>query len=298
MDRTPDFILYAQHGWADTHRAIAQLANSLATSNTLAIAPDLGYWKTWLRIDPLIERVEQNAIETLNRYPHTPIKIIGHSMGGLIWLEILDRHPQWWTKIHSLVLVASPVGGADLARIFDPLGMGIGIARDLGTNRRKLAEKIARSIPTLAIAGDKDGGSDGTIPVESTKFFYANFTSVAGISHAALKNHPALVPIIRDFWTNPGIGTAPSGDFSDTLIERLRSVSGMTDAHRRYFERAKPHLVFKNGISIRIWKNPLQIIHVFLASREGDCLYSGFVGYLHERRFYQSLDKIGKDYSQ
>ncbi len=293
---SPDFVVYAQHGWADNCQAIALLANAATTPGTQIITPTLGFARTWLRIEPLIQRVEQIAIETIARYPNTPIRIIGHSMGGLIWLEVLNRHPEWWSQVDSLVLVASPVGGADLARIFDPLGFGIGMARDLGINRRQIAESIAKVIPTLVIAGDTDNGSDGTITVETTKFSHARFVCLPGLSHAVLKNHPRVAEIIRDFWANPVKTVCPEPDFSTTLIEHLRSVPGMTDAHRRDFYRAKPSVTFKDGITILTWKNPLQVDHVFVANSEGQCLYSGFVGWIHAEALCTALKDIKTQY--
>jgi pimeloyl-ACP methyl ester carboxylesterase len=291
-----DFILYAQHGWADTCQTILTLAQALANPKTLIIAPDLGYIKTWIRIEPLIEKVEKNALQTIANYPHTPIRIIAHSMGGLIWLEILNRHPEWYSKIHSLVLIASPVGGADIARIFDPLGWGIGIAKDLGINRREIAEKIAQEIPTLVISGDIDNGSDGTIPIESTKFFNSQFVCVPGVSHPQLRNHSKVREIIKDFWDNPIITLLTETDLSILLIQRLRSVAGMTDAHRRYIHHSEVFLKFKNGISIQIWKNPLQVEHIFVLNHQGECLYAGFVGWIHRGDLHQALEDIRQNY--
>jgi hypothetical protein len=296
--QSPEFILFAQHGWADTNRALAKLANALATPKTLVVTPNLGYLKTWLRIEPLIDRVEQKAIAIATSYPDTPIKIIGHSMGGLIWLEVLNRNPQLRSRIHSLVLIASPIGGADLARIIDPLGIGIGIARDLGINRRAIAQTIAQEIPTLVIAGDIDNGSDGTITVETTKCDHSKFVCLQNISHPALKNHPALIDLIRDFWVNPSLTVASEADFSAFLIKRLRSVLGMTDAHRRGFSRSTIHIAFHNGINIRIWTNPFQVQHVFLEDSQGNCLYSGFVGWLHAKTLHQTLTAIEQEYSR
>ncbi|NEO25724.1 MAG: alpha/beta hydrolase [Kamptonema sp. SIO4C4] len=207
MTQSPSFTLFAQHGWADTHHKINTLAQQLAPDQTV-ITPNLGWLKTWWRIDPLIEQVEQIAKKQFQNSPQQSWRILGHSMGGLIWLELLNRHPQWWTKIHSLVLVASPVGGADLAYLLDPQGWGLGIAQDLAQNRRSLAEKIAQQIPTLSIAGDIDQGSDGTILVESTQFAYAQSATVP-VSHPRLKNHADLIPIIRAFWQNPSISPLP-----------------------------------------------------------------------------------------
>src|SRR4028119_1093880 len=292
-----DFVLYAQHGWADSCKAIATLAQAVATPKTRLITPDLGYIRTWLRIEPLIQQVERIAIDTFTSYPNTPVRIIGHSMGGLIWLEVLSRHPEWWSQVESLVLVASPVGGADLARIFDPLGIGIGMARDLGRNRRQIAESIAAVIPTLAIAGDIDNGSDGTITVETTRFSHAKFVGLPGLSHAVLKNHPRVAEIIRDFWAKPPVRhLPPEPDLSAQLIQRLRLLPGMTEAHRRDFYRAKALINFKNGISILTWKNPVQVDHVFVANTEGQCLYGGFVGWMHAKALRITLEDMKKQH--
>jgi pimeloyl-ACP methyl ester carboxylesterase len=296
LTEAPDFILFAQHGWADNSQAIAALAQAVATPKTLIVAPDLGWVNTWIRIEPLIRRVERIAIEIVARYPKTAIKIVGHSMGGLIWIEVLGRHPEWWSQVDSLVLVASPVGGADLARIFDPLGLGIAMARDLGINRREMAELIAEVIPTLVIAGDIDNGSDGTITVGTTKFSHAKFVCLPGLSHAVLKNHPDVVETIQSFWANPPIPIDSKPDLSIMLVRRLRSVPGMTDAHRRDFYHSTLYLKFKDGTAIRTWKNPLQVEHVFVADSEGQCLYAGFVGWLHAEDLRKTLEDIKKQY--
>ncbi|HEY9707658.1 MAG TPA: alpha/beta hydrolase [Oculatellaceae cyanobacterium] len=298
VTNTPDFILFAQHGWADNSRAIAALSRTVATPNTLIVAPDLGYVATWLRIQPLIQKVERTAIDIIARYPTTPIRIIGHSMGGLIWLELLNRHPEWWSSVESLVLIGSPIGGADLGRLIDPLGFGIGIARDLGINRRQIAQTIAKVIPTLIIAGDIDGGSDGTITVGSTKFHHATFVSLPGLPHAILKNHPTVAETIRDFWLNPAKPALSiiEEDLSPLLIQRLQLVTGMTDAHLRDFYRAKVHFAFKDGITILTWKHPLQIDHVFVAKGKKECLYAGFVGLVHAKALRQTLEEIKREY--
>ncbi|MEL6900096.1 MAG: alpha/beta hydrolase, partial [Cyanobacteria bacterium J06606_4] len=110
----PDYILYAQHGWADINQGIGTLAKQIASPEARVIVPNLGFINTWIRIAPLIDRVEAIALQTHSEHPEAPLRIVGHSMGGLIWLEVLSRHPEWWPQVESLVLVASPVGGADI----------------------------------------------------------------------------------------------------------------------------------------------------------------------------------------
>ncbi|MBM0742568.1 lysophospholipase [Phormidium sp. CLA17] len=290
----PEFVLYAQHGWADDCRAMRSLAQTLATSEALIVAPSLGFIKTWLRIEPLIQAVEQLVINTTLQSPDLPMRIVGHSLGGLIWLEILDRHPEWWSRVESIVLVGSPVGGADLARALDPMKLGLGIARDLGANRRPLAEAIAAQIPMLVIAGDVDDGSDGTVPIAATKVFGAEFVSITRVTHSALKNHPAVAAAIRQFWDLPKdrIAQPMEPDLSILLIRRLQAIDGMTDGHRRGFNQSSLFLTLEDGTTLRTWKNPWGIDHVFVACSEGTCLYSGFVGWGHVRELQETLESL------
>jgi pimeloyl-ACP methyl ester carboxylesterase len=291
----PECLLFAQHGWADNQQTISRLAQEVATPHTRIIAPDLGYIKTWIRIAPLINLVESQAEEALSRHPTLPIRIIGHSMGGLIWLEVLHRHREWWPRIERLALVAVPVGGADLGRIFDPLGLGIGIARDLGVNRRALAEAVAAEISTLVIAGDKDGGSDGTITLESVRFRHARLICIPGLAHHKLRSHPSVAGLLRDFWEHGA--HKPLDDAMLDIVERLRALPGMTDAHRRDLRRARVHTFFRDGHTIRTWKNLVGVQHVFIADGEGQCLFAGFVGWLHARELRQTLAAIEHDYA-
>ena len=90
----PSYILYAQHGWADINTGISKLAAQIACPEAKVIVPNLGFVNTWIRIAPLVDRVEAIAHQTQAQYPDTPIRIVGHSMGGLIWLEVLARNPR------------------------------------------------------------------------------------------------------------------------------------------------------------------------------------------------------------
>ena len=275
------FVLFAQHGWADTSQAIASLAHSIVPDQTPVLAPNLGWVRTWIRIEPLIQQVEQVATEALQQYPDHSWRIMGHSMGGLIWVEVLHRHPDWWSRIHSLVLVGSPIGGSDLGRIIDPLALGIAIAKDLGTNRREMAGAIATQIPTLVIAGDIDGGSDGTVTVECTKVPRASFVSIPNVAHAALKNHPLVGKAIQAFWQHPQIAVATANSPSQMIVHKLRQVPGITDAHYRDVHRSKTWVTLDDGSCVSTWTSPMGVPHVFVINTNGDCLYGGYVGWIH-----------------
>ena len=286
---SPDFLLFAQHGWADDNRTLMSLAKALATEHTKIMAPCLNYAMTWLRMEPLISEVEQHAATVLEEYPDSPLRVIGHSMGGLIWLELLDRRPDWKSRVEFLTLVASPVGGADLGRIIDPLQVGVGIAADLGKDRRPLATAMAADISTLVLAGDIDDGSDGTIPVESTRVPNAQFVCLTGLSHPAMRYHPSVVERIQQFWRGESLSDPVS---LHPVIETIRSIPGMTDAHLRGFDKAETFLTLKDGVSIRVWRNPLGIDHVFVASPHGRCLYCGYVGWIHTEDLWKALHQL------
>ncbi|MEA5463373.1 serine aminopeptidase domain-containing protein [Leptothoe sp. PORK10 BA2] len=325
------YILFVQHGWHDTNRRIHRLGHALADEQAEVIAPNLGLIKTWWRMEPLIAEVERVAIATQQRHPDRPWRIVGHSMGGLIWLELLQRHPEWWDHITSVSLVSSPVGGADLGRMIDPFRWGIGIARDLGTDRRSIAEQLARYLPIQTIASDYDGGSDGTVPIQCSQFRHARYIQLRGIRHDNTKDHPEVTAAIRQFWSSlvekrpenlpetqpdswrenqPDSGCdrlAPEVDYledtiigklqavdylEDTIIGKLQAIVGMTDAHRRDFHRATLWANLDYGLTLRTWRHPLGIHHVFLADAQHRCRYAGFVGWPDTQGLYANLEEI------
>jgi hypothetical protein len=197
-----------------------------------------------------------------------------------------------------LILLGAPIGGADLARMVDPLGWGLGMAKHLGENRRSLAEQIAAVVPTLIVAGDTDGGSDGTVTLESTKFCHAHFVWVSGVNHPALRHHPAVAAAIRAFWAEPRYPLpTPAESLTTTLRQRLYTVAGMTDGHRRDFHRAQTWLLFADGTNIRRWKNPFGVDHVFIGDTQGNCVYSGFVGWMHSPGLNRALAAIQQEFS-
>ena len=279
----PSYLVFSQHGMVDTHQAMELLAQRNSDSNSRIIAPDLGYLNTLFNIEPLITKVETVAIREIQNYPDVPIRIIGCSLGGVIWTEILTRHPEWWPNVESWVLLGSPIGGAHLAKIADPLNLvGFAIAQDLGVDRRPLAEAIATQVPTLIVAGDSDSGSDGTVLVQTTQFKHARFVCVPGVDHPGLRFSEAVDREIQSFWAEDpkNIVLSETRSIMET-ISQLRSVPGMTDAHPKDFERSQPIATLKDGTILRIWNNPLGVKHIFLENDRGECEFGGYVGWVH-----------------
>ena len=284
-------ILFSQHGMTDNNKAMGMLAHKVAPPLSHVIAPSLGFIQTHFEIEPLICKLERIAAQALREYPNLPVRIIATSLGGIIWVEVLSKHPEWWERCESLVLLGSPIGGADLARMVDPFGWGIGMAKYLGQSRRVLAEEITAKITTLVVAGNTTGGGDGTIPIESTKLKHAHFICLDGVSHPAMRTHPAVAKTIQEFWSQPWEPLPePKDSLISRLIEHFRSVPGITDASEKDFPSAKTIFSFADDTSIRTWKNLIGINHVFIADRYGKCKYAAFVGWIDTAGLQRAID--------
>jgi hypothetical protein len=291
----PKFIIFSQHGLSDTNSEMLSLAHKVSPLNSHIVAPNLGIVKTYFNIEPLIDKVTENAVQAFEQYPNIPTRIIATSLGGVIWVEVLSRNREWWSKIESLVLLGSPIGGSDLARMLDPFGWGIGMAKYLGENRRPLAEKITAIVPTLVVAGNTTVGSDGTVTIESTKLKHAHFVCVDGVSHPALKSAPVVATTIQEFWgkSRKSLPT-PNVTLVSNLIEYFRSVQGITDANSADVRYAKIVHSFVDGTTIQTWINGFGVYHVFILDSNGKCQYGGFVGWVHIAGLETAINKVKK----
>ena len=297
MTQNPSYLVFSQHGMVDTHKPMAAVAKRSSAPQSRIIAPDLGYFNTIFSMEPLIAKVETIALREIAAHPNTPIRIMGMSLGGVIWTELLTRHPEWWARVESFVLIGSPIGGAHLAKMADPLGvMKFAIADELGRDRRPLAEAIAQVIPTLIVAGDlrHDGSGDGTVLVQTTQFKHAHFVLIKGVNHAGLRFCGAADAAIQGFWGAAQFPKPEPETLSsiDRTIALLRSVPGMTDASPNYFKQAKNVHLLPDGNRLWIWNNSIGVKHVFLQNAVGDYCFGGYVGWRHNVGLEGAIDQL------
>lgn len=293
MDTTPahvETLLFVQHGWADTNQAMLRFGQEIAKPGELVIAPNLGYVRTWLRIEPLIETVERAATEALAQHPHARIRAIGHSMGGLIWVELLTRHPEWLARTDRLVLVGCPVGGAQLAGILDPLGLTIG--RDLRVDRRARAEAIASIVPTLTIVGDLLGQHDGTVSHDSARLANARYVLMPSASHAALRNHRAVGQLVRAFFEHP---EPPEVDHA-AMVAHFQAIQGMLPAEPALMMVAKVAMMLADGTTVRTLTPMPGLEVVFVADGEGRCRFAGAVPWTAKAAYQQTMGYLREEH--
>lgn len=285
MSHAPTRLLFLQHGLSDSVAPFQSLARQLPADGALICTPQLNRLSTWLHMEPLIAATEAQVAPLLAAHPQLPARAIGHSMGGLIWLELLQRHPEWHARVEYLALVASPVAGATLARGIDPFGWGLGVARDLARDRRALAEQIASAIPTLVIAGERDR----IVPPSETRIAGALWLCLPTLNHETIRDHPMTARMITRFWDG-ALDTGATG----AVIAALRSMPDIADAHPRDLPKAQLAALLSDGGTLRTWTNPLGYEHIFVVDRTGDLRFGGFVWPNRAAALRQMVAQLGQ----
>jgi pimeloyl-ACP methyl ester carboxylesterase len=287
-------LVFSQHGWADNNRKMLAFGLAVAPPGAEVVAPDLGFVRTWLRFEPLVELVEAEAAGFFDQLPDATARIVGHSMGGLIWLTILDRRPEWRERVAALVLIGCPVRGADLAGIVDRQGWTIG--RDLAVDRSATASRVAAAVPTISVAGDLILASDGAITCRSARVDGARFVCLPRESHPGLIKSDRVVRLVRAYLQDPN---PPDTDLRP-VVARLRSVPGMADLPlgtpaAAGAAGAAVALLFRDGANIRLRHPAFGNVQVAVADGEGRCLWAGATGRAHVRALRHALEAIEGD---
>lgn len=70
----------------------------------------------------------------------------------------------------------------------------------------------------------------------------------------------------------------------------------MTRAHHRDFRSSQPVVPLRDGSTVRTWKNKFGVDHVFIADRNENMVYGGFVGWIHSEGLYSAISRIRRDY--
>ncbi|MFH7024879.1 MAG: hypothetical protein ACHBN1_05625 [Heteroscytonema crispum UTEX LB 1556] len=80
------------------------------------------------------------------------------------------------------------------------------------------------------------------------------------------------------------------------VVEILVNVPGMTMAHSRDFQRAIPYFTLKDKTVVKIYINPAQVKHIFLADYNNKMVFGGYVGWIHKKPLNETIDKIKKEF--
>jgi hypothetical protein len=87
-------------------------------------------------------------------------------------------------------------------------------------------------------------------------------------------------------------------DESQEIIQLFKELPGMTMAHHRDFPRSELFITCQSGVSVRTWRNPVNVLHVFVADEFGDLIFGGFVGWIHTDGLLACLREIKRRFKQ
>ena len=82
------------------------------------------------------------------------------------------------------------------------------------------------------------------------------------------------------------------------VVEILVNVPGMTMAHSRDFQRATPFFTLLDKTVVKIFINPAQVKHIFLADSNNKMIFGGYVGWIHTKEMNKAIDKIKKEFTE
>jgi hypothetical protein len=82
------------------------------------------------------------------------------------------------------------------------------------------------------------------------------------------------------------------------IINRLEKIKGMNPTHFQNVGYSTPYITLKNNIKINVWKNLVEVDHVFLIDPEGNCCFAGYVAWVRRKKFYRALQQIRNDFSE
>lgn len=147
-----------------------------------------------------VRKVPEHNAERLAKFvdslPDDPIHLVGHSMGGVLILQMLKKHED--LRIRRVVLLGSPVTGSragrDLARTAGGRWM-LGRSLPLWSDRK--APQTPARVQVGVIAGDLPLGlgrllarlpkpNDGVVAVEETRFDGAADALVLHVNHTGM----------------------------------------------------------------------------------------------------------------
>jgi pimeloyl-ACP methyl ester carboxylesterase len=135
-------------------------------------------------------------LEALARFADGEAFFVGHSLGGVLILDMLNRHPE--VAADAVVLLGSPVRGCLAGRRFGGAGLGrwmMGACRALWDER---PARWGRAAPLGVIAGTTPlglGRAFGSLPGANDGVVCVEETTVEGMRERALvpRGHSMLI---------------------------------------------------------------------------------------------------------
>ncbi|WP_041430878.1 hypothetical protein [Synechococcus sp. PCC 6312] len=122
------------------------------------------------------------------------------------------------------------------------------------------------------------------------------FDAVAKLAGMASNIYPKIHDSVED-WNNPASVSNEISKVSEQVVDYLNRLPGMTQAHSRDFKRAMPIFTLRDGSVVKAWKNPIGVEHIFIANKNGEMVFGGFVGWVHSEGLRQAIAEIRSNFT-
>jgi hypothetical protein len=237
-----------------------------------------------------------------NQFGGLPVTLIGYSLGTQVILSALNRLAELGShgKIYNVYLLAGAVAQNDQRlQVLDQVVAGTVVnvycRSDLVLRYiYRLAEGFAQPIGVELL------DHDGVVNLDVSDFVNGHLDYVPNLQRILTEVKLSIgYQEIFESSLSQANETVENLDqlILKDLISILKQVPGMTNASFSDFAHATPVVRFKNNLHIRTWKNIFGVDHIFIG-RDSNCLYGGFVGWVHSEGMESALKKIKIKYSE
>ncbi len=90
----------------------------------------------------------------------------------------------------------------------------------------------------------------------------------------------------------------PPSPETRTVIDILRNIPGVMAADKRDFKSATPYFCLRDGSIIKIYENPFNVLHIFLADQTGKKFIYGCYTLLATVKLESVLQEIQQQYGE
>ncbi|HEX9395385.1 MAG TPA: alpha/beta fold hydrolase [Burkholderiales bacterium] len=158
--------------------------------------------------EAMAENVERLSRFARERLAGRPAHFVGHSLGGVLILEALERHRD--IAVASVVLLGAPVRGSRVGRRFSRLGLGRWMMGAAGAHWAERAPRWGRPEPLGVVAGtlslglgrllgNIEGVNDGVVGLEETPIEGMTAQAQVAVSHSMLIASGRVARMVRRF---------------------------------------------------------------------------------------------------
>ncbi|TVQ90615.1 MAG: hypothetical protein EA397_12350 [Deltaproteobacteria bacterium] len=192
-DRLPP--VFCVHGFTQDRTNFSRIRSVLYGLGRSSIAINLG--RPGRAPERYADRLAERFAELLLEVPEGPIDVICHSMGGLLFRQILRDHPELRPRVRTVVTLGSPHHGTAASR--GPLRR---IPEAKGLHRKSAwvleLPTLAELLPearTITVAGTADYV---VYPKETCHLIGSEAVDLPGVGHAGLLVDPRTLALIRE----------------------------------------------------------------------------------------------------